>query len=127
MPRMTTPQPASGDRSILSAPRTLQALATDGHVPRFFARGYGKDNEPRMGTMLTFVLAQIGVLIGSLEAIAPVLTMFFLATYGALNLASGLETWAANPSFRPTFRVPAAVSLLAAVAGDNHSIRPHFQ
>lgn len=102
--------------SILSAPRTLQALAADGHVPRFFARGYGKDNEPRMGTMLTFVLAQIGVMVGSLEAIAPVLTMFFLATYGAINLASGLETWAANPSFRPTFRVPAPVSLLAAGA-----------
>ena len=102
--------------SILSAPRTLQALANDGHVPRFFGRGYGKDNEPRMGTMLTFVLAQLGVLVGSLEAIAPVLTMFFLATYGAINLASGLETWAANPSFRPTFRVPATVSLAAAVA-----------
>ncbi|MDJ0925812.1 MAG: Na-K-Cl cotransporter [Acidimicrobiia bacterium] len=102
--------------SILSAPRTLQALANDGHVPRFFGRGYGKDNEPRVGTMLTFVLAQIGVMTGSLEAIAPVLTMFFLATYGALNLASGLETWAANPSFRPTFRVPAPISLLAALA-----------
>ncbi len=102
--------------SILSAPRTLQALAMDGHVPRFLGRGYGKDNEPRVGTLLTFALAQVGVLLGSLEAIAPVLTMFFLATYGALNLASGLETWAANPSFRPTFRVPAAVSLLAAVA-----------
>ncbi len=102
--------------SILSAPRTLQALATDGHVPRFFARGYGRDNEPRMGTMLTFILAQAGVLVGSLEAIAPVLTMFFLATYGAINLASGLETWAANPSFRPTFRVPATISLGAAVA-----------
>ena len=102
--------------SILSAPRTLQALATDGHVPRFFARGYGNDNEPRMGTILTFVLAQLGVLVGSLEAIAPVLTMFFLATYGAINMASGLETWAANPSFRPTFRVPAPISLAAAVA-----------
>ncbi len=102
--------------SILSAPRTLQALAIDGHVPRFFARGYGKDNEPRMGTILTFALAQLGVMVGSLEAIAPVLTMFFLATYGAINLASGLETWAANPSFRPTFRVPATVSLTAAVA-----------
>ncbi len=102
--------------SILSAPRTLQALANDGHVPRFFARGYGKDNEPRVGTLLTFALAQLGVMLGSLEAIAPVLTMFFLATYGALNLASGLETWAANPSFRPTFRVPAPISLLAAVA-----------
>ena len=102
--------------SILSAPRTLQALAQDGHVPRVFARGYGKDNEPRMGSILTFALAQIGVLVGNLEAIAPVLTMFFLATYGAINLASGLETWAANPSFRPTFRVPAPLSLAAAVA-----------
>jgi solute carrier family 12 sodium/potassium/chloride transporter 2 len=102
--------------SILSAPRTLQALASDGHVPRFFARGHGRDNEPRMGTMLTFVIAQVGVFAGSLDAIAPVLTMFFLATYGAINLASGLETWAANPSFRPTFRVPAPVSLAAAVA-----------
>ena len=102
--------------SILSAPRTLQALANDGHVPRFFARGAGPDNEPRMGTILTFVLAQIGVLVGSLDLIAPVLTMFFLATYGAINLASGLETWAANPSFRPTFRVPAPVSLVAAGA-----------
>lgn len=102
--------------SILSAPRTLQALAIDGHVPRFFARGYGKDNEPRMGTVLTFVLAQIGVFTGSLDLIAPVLTMFFLATYGAINLASGLETWAANPSFRPTFRVPAPISLLAALS-----------
>ena len=107
--------------SILSAPRTLQALAMDGHVPRFFARGYGKDNEPRMGTMLTFALAQIGVLIGSLEAIAPVLTMFFLATYGALNLASGLETWAANPSFRPTFRVP---GLSPRLVGHPRRIRP---
>ncbi len=102
--------------SILSAPRTLQALAADGHMPRFFARGYGKDNEPRMGTMLTFAIAQIGVFTGSLDVIAPVLTMFFLATYGAINLASGLETWAANPSFRPTFRVPASVSLVAAIS-----------
>lgn len=102
--------------SVLSAPRTLQALAIDGHVPRVFAKGYGRDNEPRMGTMLTFVLAQIGVFFGSLDVIAPVLTMFFLATYGAINLASGLETWAANPSFRPTFRVPAPISLLAALA-----------
>lgn len=102
--------------SILAAPRTLQALAADGHVPRLFAKGYGRDNEPRMGTILTFILAQVGVLFGSLDVIAPVLTMFFLATYGAINLASGLETWAANPSFRPTFRVPASISLLAAAS-----------
>ena len=32
---------------------------------------------------LTFVLAEIGIMLGSLDLIAPILTMFFLATYGA--------------------------------------------
>ncbi len=102
--------------SILTAPRTLQALAMDGLAPRFFARGYGPGNEPRAGTILTFVLAQTGIVLGDLDAIAPVLTMFFLATYGVTNLACGLERWAASPSFRPTFRVPAVISLAGGLA-----------
>ncbi|MCA9690629.1 MAG: hypothetical protein KC636_13550, partial [Myxococcales bacterium] len=97
--------------SFLTAPRTLQALAFDGLAPKIFARGHGPMNEPRIGTIFTFILAQIGVLLGDLSAIAPILTMFFLATYGFTNLASGLEKWAANPSFRPTFKVPALISL----------------
>ncbi|MFW6052154.1 MAG: Na-K-Cl cotransporter [Myxococcota bacterium] len=102
--------------SILTAPRTLQALANDGLVPRLFGRGSGPSNEPRVGLAATFLLAQAGILLGSLDVIAPVLTMFFLATYGMINLASGLERWAASPSFRPTFRVPAWVSLAGGVA-----------
>lgn len=102
--------------SILAAPRTLQALAMDGLAPRLFARGHGPANEPRVGLAFTFVLAQVGVMIGSLDLIAPVLTMFFLATYGITNLACGLERWAQNPSFRPTFGVKAVVSLGGAVA-----------
>ncbi len=102
--------------SILAAPRTLQALAIDGLAPRAFARGHGPTNEPRTGLMFTFLLAEVGVLVGSLDLIAPVLTMFFLATYGITNLACGLERWAANPSFRPTFRVPWLVSLGGAAA-----------
>lgn len=102
--------------SILAAPRTLQALAMDGLAPRLFARGHGPANEPRIGLAFTFVLAQVGVLIGSLDLIAPVLTMFFLATYGITNLACGLERWAQNPSFRPTFGVSAIISLGGAIA-----------
>ena len=48
--------------------------------------------------------------------IAPILTMFFLATYGLINLACGLERWAASPGFRPVFKVPASVSLLGSLA-----------
>ena len=102
--------------SILTAPRTLQALAQDGHVPALFGRAFGKSGEPVAGLLLTFALAETGVILGDLDAIAPVLTMFFLVTYGFTNLACGLERWAASPSFRPDFKVPAGVSLFGAVA-----------
>ncbi len=102
--------------SMLGAPRTLQALAKDGLMPKIFARGSGPTQEPRMGLLFSFFLAELGLLLGSLDAIAPVLTMFFLATYGVTNLVCALERWAATPSFRPTFRVPAWVSFAGALA-----------
>ncbi len=102
--------------SILGAPRTLQALAIDQLAPRRFAKGYGPTSEPRAGLLLTFVIAQVGILIGSLDLIAPILTMFFLATYGVTNLACGLERWANSPSFRPTFHLPTWVSMFGAFA-----------
>ncbi len=102
--------------SLLTAPRTVQALASDGLAPRILARGSGPHNEPRYAFAATFVLAQGGILFGNLDAIANLLTMFFLATYGFTNLACGLERWAASPSFRPDFRVPSWVSLGGALA-----------
>ena len=53
---------------------------------------------------------------GWARAAGPVLTMFFLATYGLINLACGLERWAASPSFRPEFQVPALVSVGGGIA-----------
>jgi len=102
--------------SILTAPRTLQALAGDGLVPRVFGRMGGKNNEPVVGLIITFGLAEAGILLGDLNFIAPILTMFFLATYGFTNLACGLERWASSPSFRPAYQLPAVVSLVGALA-----------
>ncbi|MEM1030368.1 MAG: Na-K-Cl cotransporter [Myxococcota bacterium] len=101
--------------SILTAPRTLQALGNDRLAPRMFARGFGPNREPRLGILATYALAQTGILLGDLDVIAPVLTMFFLATYGLINIASGLEKWAASPSYRPDFRVPAPISLAGGI------------
>ncbi len=101
--------------SILAAPRTLQALAVDGFMPRILGRGSGPANEPRIGLLFSFVLAEVAILLGGLDVIAQILTMFFLATYGVTNLACGLEKWAASPSFRPSFSVPWWVSLMGAV------------
>ena len=104
--------------SVLGAPRVLQALARDGALPRKLAwlgRGDGDEDTPRLGTALTLGIALAAVWFGDLNLIAPVLTMFFLTTYGVLNLAAALERFLNSPSFRPTFRVPWALSLLGFV------------
>ncbi len=104
--------------SILGAPRVLQALARDQVLPRalgWLGRGSGADDTPRAGTLFTLALALIAVWLGNLDAIAPVLTMFFLTTYGVLNVAAGVERFVESPSFRPKFRVHWSLSLLGAV------------
>lgn len=103
--------------SILGAPRVLQALARDGVVPRWLrwlGRGDGEDDSPRMGTLLTLGLALIAVWLGDLNIIAPILTMFFLTTYGVLNITAGIERLLKSPSFRPVFKVHWIFSLLGA-------------
>ena len=105
--------------SLLGAPRVLQALARDNVLPRsfsFMGRGSGADDEPRIGTAVTFGIVLVTVVLGNLDAIAPVLTMFFLTTYGILNIAAGLERFLNNPSYRPLFRVHWSVSFIGAFA-----------
>ncbi|HAV63984.1 MAG TPA: hypothetical protein DCY13_16660, partial [Verrucomicrobiales bacterium] len=100
--------------SLLAAPRTLQALGNDTVVPRFLARGYGPTREPKVALVVTLLLAEGCLLVGDLDLIAPIISMFFLATYGTVNLVAGLERWVHNPSYRPTFRVHWLPSLLGA-------------
>ncbi|MFZ6053358.1 APC family permease [Halocola ammonii] len=103
--------------SILGAPRVLQALARDSVLPRklrWLGRGTGDDDSPRIGTIVTLALALVAVYFGNLNVVAPVLTMFFLTTYGVLNIAAGLERFLGSPSFRPTFKVHWVFSLLGA-------------
>lgn len=101
--------------SVLAAPRTLQALATDRLVPRWMASQLGSPTEPRAAVLLTTGIALLVIWLGDLNFVAPVISMFFLNTYGMLNLVAGLERLIGNPSFRPQLKVPAAASLLGAV------------
>jgi amino acid transporter len=92
--------------SFLGAPRILQSLAADRIFPvlRPFAYGVGPDLNPRRGTLLSGAIGIAVVALGNLDAIAQVVSMFFLVSYGLVNYATYFEATAASPSFRPTFR-----------------------
>lgn len=105
---------SSGLGSIMGAPRILQALSTDRITPAIFAKGKGPTKEPRNALVLAFLLAEAGVLIAELNAIARIVSMVFLTMYGFLNLTCAIEA-KVSPDFRPTFRVPATVSIVGAV------------
>lgn len=100
---------------ILGAPRIMQAIAADRLMPKFLKKGYGPANEPRNALLLTFLIAEAGILIGDLNIIAGIVSMFYISAYGFINLAYALERWASS-DFRPTFSIPVWVGVLGAVA-----------
>ena len=95
--------------SLLGAPRILQALANDRLFPllTFFGTGHGPTNNPRRGIVLTGIIALVTIMLGDLNTIAALVSMFFLVSYGLLNYATYVEAVGAvgaSPSFRPRFR-----------------------
>ncbi len=92
--------------SMMGAPRILQAFSRDNVFPWLhpFAAGSKKTGEPRRAIVLTFMIAQICILLADLNTIAPLITMFFMITYGLLNFATFCEAVTGNPSYRPRFR-----------------------
>ncbi|MEZ4319041.1 MAG: Na-K-Cl cotransporter [Myxococcota bacterium] len=102
--------------SILSAPRTLQALATDHLVPVKLAEVDKESGEPVLGLRISGLIAFVAVIVlPDLNAVASIVTIFFLTTYGALNVVAALEGLIGDTSFRPTLRVHWGFSLLGAL------------
>jgi amino acid transporter len=97
---------SSAMASCLGAPRILQALARDNVIPplRVFAVGSGPTDNPRRAVLLTAAIALATIALGSLNAVAAVVGMCFLLSYGLLNYATFFEGHARSPAFRPTFR-----------------------
>jgi len=97
---------SSAMASFLGAPRILQSLAGDRTFPflSIFAKGSGTTGNPRRGVLLAACIAYATIGFGRLNLIAPVVSMFFLISYGLLNYATYYEVRSASPSFRPRFR-----------------------
>ena len=101
--------------SMIGAPRVLQALSEQKTVP--FSQVFSKktrNNEPRNAIIFTGITIEIALLFGNLDFLASLITMFFLITYGMLNLVVFIQQSMKIISFRPTFKVPRFVPLLGA-------------
>ncbi len=103
--------------SILVAPRTIQALATDKSFPgrkinQWLKKGVGNNNEPYNATLITILIAMVFVVIGEVDFVAQIISMFFMITYGSLCLISFLNHFGASPSYRPQFRSHWLISLM---------------
>ncbi|XP_074755929.1 solute carrier family 12 member 7-like isoform X5 [Athene noctua] len=95
----------AGLQSLTGAPRLLQAIARDGIVPFIQVFGHGKANgEPTWALLLTAGICEIGILIASLDSVAPILSMFFLMCYMFVNLACAVQTLLRTPNWRPRFK-----------------------
>uniref|UniRef100_A0A8C2J5I7 Solute carrier family 12 member 5a n=1 Tax=Cyprinus carpio TaxID=7962 RepID=A0A8C2J5I7_CYPCA len=117
----------AGLQSLTGAPRLLQAIARDGIVPFLRVRvhtcedclwafmcvcvcvlqvfGHGKANgEPTWALLLTACICESGILIASLDNVAPILSMFFLMCYMFVNLACAVQTLLRTPNWRPRFK-----------------------
>ena len=106
--------------SIMVAPRTLQALGGDHILPLKFAnkwlsKGTKERNEPINASIVTSIIAGIFLGMGSITAVAEVISMFFMVTYGAICTISFMEHFAADPAYRPIFKSRWFISLAGAV------------
>ncbi|MDA3952639.1 MAG: amino acid permease [Bacteroidales bacterium] len=106
--------------SIMVAPRTLQALGHDKTFPfqrfnRQMAKGKAETNEPFNASVITILIAFVFVFIGDVNAVAKVISIFFMLTYGSLCLISFLNHFGSSPSYRPTFRSHWILSLIGFV------------
>ena len=104
--------------SLVAAPRLLHAMADHGVVPgSAFLRQLTPAGEPRNAILVTLGICAIGLTAGSLDAIAPILTSFFIMTYLAVNVVVALEQGLGMVSWRPRFRIPTSVPVVGAGAG----------
>uniref|UniRef100_A0A673MGG1 Solute carrier family 12 member 7-like n=1 Tax=Sinocyclocheilus rhinocerous TaxID=307959 RepID=A0A673MGG1_9TELE len=95
----------AGLQSLTGAPRILQAIARDGIMPFLQVFGHSKSNgEPTWALLLTAAICEIGILIGSLDHVAPILSMLFLMCYLFVNLACAVQTLLRTPNWRPRFK-----------------------
>ena len=105
--------------AIMVAPRVLQAIGHDYIFPskrinNWLSKGKKETNEPINASIITCIIAMTFVVIGDINWVATIITLFFMITYGTICLISLLEHFSADPYYRPTFKSRWYISLIGA-------------
>ncbi|KAL5477211.1 hypothetical protein EMCRGX_G023970 [Ephydatia muelleri] len=99
--------------NLIGATKILHAVAKDklfGNILRPFTWTVGKSKQPFMAVLFSWFIVQLLLFLGSLNAIARLTTIFFITSYGAVNLACFILKMTSAPNFRPTFEFHAKIT-----------------
>uniref|UniRef100_A0A3Q1BC69 Solute carrier family 12 member 10, tandem duplicate 1 n=1 Tax=Amphiprion ocellaris TaxID=80972 RepID=A0A3Q1BC69_AMPOC len=90
---------------LVSAPKVFQCLCRDKIYPYigFFAKGYGKNDEPLRAYLLCYIIAVAFILIAELNTIAALISNFFLCSYSLINFSCFHASITNSPGWRPSF------------------------
>ena len=105
--------------SIMVAPRTLQALSNDKSLPIMRLNNWlakEKNGEPVNASLVTSIIALVFVALGNVDAVAEIISMFFMITYGSICLISFLNHFGSSPSYRPSFKSKWIISLAGLIS-----------
>jgi amino acid transporter len=94
-------------QSMAGAPRIINAISMDDLLPKKldFLKGKPTDSNPmKMPIIFSTGLVSFAILLGSLDAVAPLVTIFFLLTYGGVNMSCYLQDYLGSPNWRPKFK-----------------------
>jgi amino acid transporter len=102
--------------STVGAPRILQALGNHNVLPGGeWVSARTDRGEPRNAILVTGGIVLATLMLRDLNAIAPLITMFFLITYTMINFVVFTEQTLGLVSFRPLLQIPRVVSFSGVV------------
>ena len=100
---------------LVGGPRILMAMGQNDIIPWGERMAQTSHGEPRNAMVLTGVLTLAAIAVRDLNAIAPLVTMFFLITYCMINVVVLIEGSLGLVSYRPTLALPPVVPLVGLV------------